>query len=435
MFVLLRDLDEIKNEIDKDAREMLESRFERNITDAKSFLIEKYYIDREWRDEYSLFYSKSYYSDLNIFTTRIHLFDRVINTLSDIKNLESKDYLGYIVMRPPALPRSARILKAFLRPKKETLGVKENENLYMLLCDARAHIGGKAFTIAAFPFYSQDSMVSVCAHASMWMACYYMHKKFGFRRPYLTDFAGSIPPFFGRVIPSAGLSLYQIPLTLTSMGYNVRLHTFRDKDVDSFLQILDGYLESALPTLLVFDEHVVVVTGHTLNQGERNYIIFDDSGYHLQRLVGKNVFASEVQKDKLKTHLQEVGEFFMINFEFERQHFPIESVHLLTDALFGENTIRRVVLLDSRKFKEIMLAHGITVLEDVDLPHYIYIVEVYENDEIVAMLMIDASAHKFDFSRSILAMWTENGDLKIYKSRKVFNIGIRPFVVPNLGEV
>lgn len=75
----------------------------------------------------------------------------------------------------------------------------------MCTCEFNSHIGGKKFKIETFPFYSQDSMVTVCAHACIWMVTMYLHKKYGMCRPYLKNLIAQTPPYYGRILPAEAL--------------------------------------------------------------------------------------------------------------------------------------------------------------------------------------------------------------------------------------
>lgn len=65
---------------------------------CKSVIIEKDYMDQDFLEEYSEFYCKSlevYFSK----THHLHFFEEHI-TYDDFKDLSTKQYLGYSVVRP-----------------------------------------------------------------------------------------------------------------------------------------------------------------------------------------------------------------------------------------------------------------------------------------------------------------------------------------------
>lgn len=344
--------------------------------------------------------------------------------------------MGYIVSRPVPVNR---ILKAVLKPTKEAFEIGKDQDFFMPLVKFETHIGSEEFSLEAFPFYSQDSMVTVCAHASMFMDCLYLSKRGWGSRPSLRDFVNLTPTLFGRNMPSEALTPAQMLSILSSMGYNVRLSSFNPKEkkeeINDCLVEIDAYVESALPPLLMYGDHVILVVGHSLKDGKKEYIVFDDSSYHLHKLMKSSLFACKVPSEVLKQELEKQDWVFIANFEFERQYFPLKSVKILTEEILENNqNKRRIVLADSKKikmhFKEIL-----TGIENFNLPHYLWLVEVYKDNDLVGGLLLDASIHRYDYQGSLIALWN-NDNVKFYKySDTLIRTGANlvPFI--NLREI
>ena len=55
--------------------------------------------------------------------------------------------------------------------------------------------------------------------------------------------------------------------------------------------------------------------------------------------------------------------------------------------------------------------YGLTVFNNVSLPHYLWLVEVYVNNDLICNFIIDASAHKWDYENSLIAIWTCDGSV------------------------
>ena len=447
--------------LSKSTFEEIKERLGRYHEITKTFIIERNYVDREWREEYSLFYSTTFHEEIGKFATRIHL---ISEDVSDVEDVEERNYLGYIVLRPDIVP--LRVLKIILKPIKEFFGVRSGEEMYLCTCTFTPHLGGREFKIETFPFYSQDSMVTVCAHASVWMVLYYLYKKFNMNRPYLRNLVAHIPPYHGRVIPSEALDTEQIVLSLVSNGYAVSLKAFSPTESESCVNRVEAYLESGLPTILLFDDHAVVVAGHTLNDGEeRDWIIYDDSGHHLKRFEGTNQFAYRVEKEKIKRRIENssitlIGKILenslglevvkdktpnvlTVNIEFERLYFPIESVYDAIKRVFEEKlkivpTKRvRVLLVNSSRFKSLCRKNGVLIFENVHMPHYIWLIEFYDdNNELTAEMIIDAAAHKFDvrFGSCIMALW-DYDQINLYRPYKKFIKVKPPIQFSNLERV
>ena len=435
MYAAAHDLQSLSGIIGEENLAEMQRRFEPYLNLTKTFLVEDCYIDREWREEFSSFYAFTFYDNVGPFTKRIHLIERTISGIGDVDSIQPNEYLGYVVLRPAPTPN--RILKAILAPRKEALGVEPDASLYVALCTFKPHIGGKEFNIETFPFYAQDAMVTVCAHASMFMNGLYMHRQHGMNRPFFRDFARYTSAYPGRVLPSQGLTPVQMATILASLGYNPVLEAFetdKDDELAECLNKINSYLESALPPLLIYGPHVVSVVGHTLKNGVRDYVIFDDSGYHLSSLVGFGHFAYRVPMNNLVDALKSSKVAFLISFEFERQYFPLKSVEALFSSTLNGETSRRILIVDSKDFKKQTRLNNVMAFEDVSLPHYLWLVEFYSKDKLFCEILVDASAHKDD-DRSVLAVWIEKR-IKFYKpTERVIDVKSFPVSFSNLRRV
>lgn len=163
----------------------------------KGVVVEEDYVDKDFQDEFSAFYSKAFktYSPRCV---RLHFFSKKVSQ----KNIENfslpvDSYLGFMVVRPTDLQRVGRTV---LKPH-----IDENKNVF-ITCQEEfcAHILGERLTVKGMPFIQQDTQVGVCAQASLWMLARYMSRRFGLR-DYLpaeiNQFAKSHSAG-GRILPS-----------------------------------------------------------------------------------------------------------------------------------------------------------------------------------------------------------------------------------------
>jgi len=421
---------------------------------TKTFIIEEKYIDRYWREEFSIHYSKTFYKDVDKFTTRVHL---IREKISKIDNITEDNYLGYFILRPIPI-RSGRISRIIVKPLREIFMLKDNEKLYIPTCEFCIHIAGKEIKFQAFPFYQQDSVVNVCAHADILMVTEYMHRKFHLNKPSISDFISYTLPLCGRSIPSIGLTLEQISIILNQMGYPTIIKfpfvdvDFNEESFNHFIEYIDSYLESGLPTILAIEDHVILIVGHTLGpEGEKDYIVYDDSGAFISEIKGNKMFCNRISRRELKDKVKKVirnhpHNVALINVEFERMYFPFDSVKRLVEYIITSFfdfmkyvTKKRILISDSNEFKIFCSKNGVDIFNDVPLPHYIWIAELYERKGIICDIIIDASAHKSDID-SWIAIWI--GDKVIfnpgYKSKDEFKDCFKvkkfPFVYSNLND-
>ncbi|MDI9609724.1 MAG: papain-like cysteine protease family protein [Archaeoglobaceae archaeon] len=450
-------VEKLEDHFDSDTIDEISRRLGGYIARAKSFVIEENYVDRDWREEYSIFYSKTFYDNISKFTTRVHMFsEKIVNSEDWLRNLKEENYIGYFVLRPIPI-KYGKLLKVLVKPMKKPLNVNEEEKLYLAACEFTPHLGGSFVPkIKTFPFYAQDSSVTVCAHACMWMLTEYMHRKFHLNRPTIRDFIERTIPLLGRVVPSPGLSASQMCVILSSLGYNVsidasqsEMKNYRIYDTDRIIKRIDAYLESGLPTILVVDSHCFIVAGHTLNKnGKRDYLIYDDSGYFIKQIIldrsnGKKEcpFASKVEKDRLKDFLNSSSSFLAINVEFDKLFYPLGSVEKTADLAIRKLNSKvkkvsktRILLADSNEFKSYMSRVGVYAFDCMPMPHYVWVVEFYDQSGLLGIVLLDASAHRGDFEKHIIAHWFGN-DLHVFRLKSKCRVGTYPPVYSNLLEI
>lgn len=252
-------------------------------------MIEDGYVDKDYLDEFSAFYSRSFKA-YHQRCTRLHFFSADIPESTPPLGLGKfrDSYLGFVVVRPTDLQRIGRTLLApFLRePQTE-----------FVCCQAKfyAHILGEKFTVSAMPFIQQDTQVGACAQASLWMLARYMSQRFHYREylPAEINILAKSVRAFGRTFPAEwGLDLDQILQALNAMGYSAVVYGRQNidqcsKHIDSVFpidrsaasdiqsqqtilqqtaklaDITYRYIESRLPVILCTTNHALVAIGHT----------------------------------------------------------------------------------------------------------------------------------------------------------------------------
>ncbi len=258
---------------------------------AQTVVIEKNYIDKDYQDEFSAFYSRAF-KNYTQRCTRLHFFSQAIPENTPPAKLAnwSQSYLGFTVIRPTDLQKIGRtMLTPFIQDKHvEFVSCKANFT---------AHILGEPFSTMAMPFIQQDTQVGACAQASLWMLARYMSHRFGYREylPSEINHLAKSSRALGRHYPAEwGLDLGQMLDALAGMGYsavvyarqNINLcsphinNVFRvnqsaskaKRQVQLFIQqtakladITYRYVESGLPVILCTATHALVAIGHTYN--------------------------------------------------------------------------------------------------------------------------------------------------------------------------
>lgn len=224
---------------------------------AQSAVLEYRYVDPDYRNEHSRFYSTTFrrYPDV---AHRLHFFvDQVPATLASehqIARFDNLGYLGYTVLRPlPGAPVGRSMLAVPLDSRPHVTCVATD----------KVNLLGEPLKVVGAPFVSQDAQMSVCAHATLWMITYYHHLAFGGPRLLPGDISAAVPDDVGRGTPSMGLTLYQISVAASRLGYPALVYGLDPPPPNETIQRLAcRYLNSGIPVIVGGAEHVFVLVGY-----------------------------------------------------------------------------------------------------------------------------------------------------------------------------
>lgn len=400
--------------------EEIKVRFLYFVDAAKTYLVEDY-VENEWRDSYDLYYSKSSYSSCNSKVKRVHFITEEIDSY---KGINENNYLGYINIRPIPIV-NAVLSRIRLKCTSEAFSLSPDTQYFCMSIYTTINLPHMSIKYKSFPLYSQDSMVAVCAHADILMISKYMYKKFNFNNYKLQELVKNDTFMYntsGRSVPSGGLTIYQIIQILKANNYNPVAKLFNKGVYDekvNIIQYIDSFLESALPVILAFGQHVIIIIGHTHNDNnERYYLIADDSTYHLTKsFETRKAHIETVSEKKLKDVFLE-NDIYIITPSFDRFYLQIPNLNLILEETkktiiekyFDKNEkidiLTREVLAESAKIKQFLYGCGDEEYDSVCMPHYVWYIEFYLNEKklenLAFYMIIDASAHQYDRQYSII---------------------------------
>jgi len=226
---------------------------------VKSIIVERGYVDKDYRDTYAGFYAKKF-ADYPIRTIRLHFFSARIEP-ADLFQLKAKadDDIGYSVIRPT---RVNCIGRTVLDPCKIP-GVSG----HMCMADFTVHLLGTELTVRGFPYISQDTDVTVCAHAASWMVFRYYSEKYpnyAEAHPFeITQMTAD--QSHGRLVPSKGLTIYQLSEMFSHFGFYPEIYIKKSMpDPEIFHRVLYYYIESGIPVVagLLDKRHAIGIFGH-----------------------------------------------------------------------------------------------------------------------------------------------------------------------------
>lgn len=224
-------------------------------------LVEYRYIDKDFRNEHSRFYSTTFRRYPSV-CHRLHFFasdeEPNLALLGDLADA----YRGYSVMRPL---ETSPVGRTMVSPPPELDGAT--------VCTARdvVHLFGTELVVVAAPFTSQDEQYLRCAHASQWMVLYhaFLHGELPRRLPGDIQDASLGGVVVGRQVPSEGLSVNQMLGGLDSLGMSpgvLRLPrdraTSQAADRLGLFAIICRHVNSQMPPIVVSDSHAWVVVGY-----------------------------------------------------------------------------------------------------------------------------------------------------------------------------
>lgn len=367
---------------------------------TKCVAVERHYIDKDYRDTFANFHAKKF-STPDARCVRLHFFSSPL-TRDQLHNAATAQgcYLGYSVIRPT---RPNCVGRTLLEPNAVGLA-----NCHICLCTEEVSIQGTVLEVPGFPFISQDAEVTVCAQSALWMLTRYFSNRYHvypemypFRLTALTkDYS------IGRLVPAAGLYVWQMAEALRQVGYAPVIYDCHD-DKNNFKHIMYTYIESGIPILAAFNNHVVVLFGHRSDFSShaasadpqqkilfssgfnREFIGNDDNEFPYQALV------DTVRTGSMNRPLSDVERFIAALPErvfLRAEGFEALVTNLLLESEVGfrkfsptiarAKPILRMFLATGRSFKKRIANRGMghrlvaEAYRNLPLPHFIWICEI-----------------------------------------------------------
>lgn len=259
--------------------------------DAKFFLIEPTYINKDYLTDYSSYYS-SCFEDYKKKSSRIHFFRYKNSNRRSFKkdltkcfipsnyedcsfsaNFFEENYIGCIVINPiPNTFLGFTLLKHYniFKPHSKGRDFWGIKNYYI-------HLMGNEICIPTLAFHEQDNNVGACATVSIWSVFqkaaqdYYINLKSPIE---ITKDAGLISGDGQRILPNKGLVTQAICTALTRNNIVTEVRSLENyEDSISYLcRLIYAYSALEIPIILLlqvpegggFDGHAVAVCGHRL---------------------------------------------------------------------------------------------------------------------------------------------------------------------------
>lgn len=228
-------------------------------------IVEDYYNDKDYRSTYYNYYAKKGYRydpsciRLHFFDQRVklHEFELRFDADVSIKHLNEL-YFGYMVLRPTIINTIGRTVLSPSAIKGFHGEVIEAEH--------KVHLLGHKLKVKGFPYMSQHSDISVCAHAACWAMLRHNSERFSRYAEFLTyditRMAHEFDP--GGLLPSTGLHVGHAERVFATAGTFPMLIIKDDAEPGLFHRQLFAYVESGFPLFAVIERiaHAVSIIGH-----------------------------------------------------------------------------------------------------------------------------------------------------------------------------
>lgn len=248
---------------------------------CKHVVVEDDYIDRDYSEDYSAFYSTTFF-DTGKSCVRLHFFShlsrrsqKALTSEGSIPQIRAATkklqdaYLGFLVILP--IPKS-NIGRTVIAPRPG----RYSEHYCTSYATTKVNLGGIPLAAHGAPFIQQDGHVAVCASAAIWVVSRVMQLLYNFQRFSLSRIttAANKHLHLNREFPAIrGLTLDQImsgffELGFTPICYNresVQAPTKWDPK-----EIIYKYIESNLPVIAIIrGSHACVIVGHDFHPSKK----------------------------------------------------------------------------------------------------------------------------------------------------------------------
>jgi hypothetical protein len=287
----------------------LESYF--NELNAKTIVVEKDYIDKDYSEDYAAYYARSF-KPYKRTCVRLHFFSRRFDKssfepiLTNNSEIElTNDYVGFIVVKP--LPQT--ILGRTCLRTYPNVGAR----FFNFIRPYKVNLYGLELSVDSIAYQEQDSIVAACASSAIWSAFQATGLLFQHSIPSpveITKAATIHFPYANRHFPNKGLNSEQMAHAIRNVGLDPFLITAVNYDIIKATTY--AYQRAKIPMVLGFmlsnfvkgidiGRHAVTITGYRM-------------GVNRSGFVGQDFYLKSSKIEKLYCHDDQVGPFARMEF-------------------------------------------------------------------------------------------------------------------------
>ena len=378
---------------------------------AKTCVLEKEYIDKDYMIDYQKFYSRSFGNNGKV-TKRMHFFTEDFSAEEFKKSLEDNDinymeylnelYLGFVVIKPIKDKNVQPFIGRTLLKPPEKEGKKDS----FIDGDYDASLFGVPLALRSVPFQAQDQGVSACATIALWSALHPLGDIFGIQRnspAEITEISTSLPSL-SRKFPSSGLTWEQMINYVKSIGLDIETIDPADVDEDTIQTAVMVYIKAGFPLVAALKltkgkeeykgRHAAVITGYQCDDNgnlKELYVHDDQIGpYGRAKPVNgsfklwENEWCNEYKYDKVELEKLLIPIYPKIRLTFFRMYDEYKAVRKKAINLFGPVYDYKLHLTTIREYKKYLIEKSIRGKEEVlaeSLPRFMWVIRTYYRNQ------------------------------------------------------
>jgi hypothetical protein len=375
--------------------------------DCRAVVVERHYIDKDYRDTFSHFHSKRFSTPPSR-CLRLHFFSNPITEteLTSDAAAAQEGYLGYAVIRPTKPNCIGRTLIAHR--------VRTDKAAHLSLCREEVLLLGTKLPVEGFPFISQDADATVCAQSALWMLLRYYSNRYSWYSeilPFQITNLANQHALGNRVYPSTGLHSWQLAEALRLQRFSPVVYS-RNQYGARFDHLLYTYIESGLPLMITVPEHVVVAYGHASDYSRtrpgtpadfaysshfnRAFVISDDNHFPYQMLHAGGPVGprdSRYAWNQIEEFIVPLPEKVFLTAEHVQAAIetilkhPGTGIAALSPSLSVRPLLLRLFLTNSKSFKRRLRERGMghptveQIYRQLPMPHFVWVCEIADYAE------------------------------------------------------
>lgn len=221
------------------------SRITTIVENCKYFYFESEYIETSWKEMVSMHYINTSYT-LGKNVARVHFMSK--------EEISQNSYLGNITLRPI---EETRIMLSFVYPNYNNLLKDKSSNI--LGYKKVIHVDTNEIPIKTFPFFSQDGIVTSCAHADILMLTIYLNHVYRYKKINISDMYSNENRLMR--FPSFGLNKNEINEVFLSNEVPIKVHEIenfinyspmeKERIKKQIEEIVYTNLQSSIPVIFI----------------------------------------------------------------------------------------------------------------------------------------------------------------------------------------